>query len=151
MAIDEFKVENIEEIEENKSDSNYHVVYVKHMGTDINGEYIYHFYLSDNPDEVFAEGWGESPACNVKDRLMDIDEDQYQYVVELKSEIKLDLARECCCFTMQDCRDHIIALAYENLDGAEEYPEPRIIIQFGDIIEDVEKMFVQRDVVLRYV
>jgi hypothetical protein len=82
---------------------------------------------------------------------MDIDEEQYQYIVELKSDIKLDIARNCCCFTMQDCRDNIIALAYENLDDAEEYPEPRIIIHFGDLIDEVEQLFAQRDIILKYV
>lgn len=128
-----------------------HIVYCKYLGNDINGDNIYHFYLSDNPDETFAEGWGESPACNVPDKLMDIDEEQYQYIVELKSDIKLDIARNCCCFTMQDCRDNIIALAYENLDDAEEYPEPRIIIHFGDNIDEVEQLFAQRDIILKYV
>jgi hypothetical protein len=53
---------------------------------------------------------------------------------------------------MQDCRDRIVALAYENLDNAEEYPEPcRIVIHFGDYINDVEKMFAQRDLSLKYV
>jgi hypothetical protein len=52
---------------------------------------------------------------------------------------------------MQDCRDNIIALAYENLDDAEEYPEPRIIIHFGDNIDEVEQLFAQRDIILKYV
>jgi spermidine synthase len=51
---------------------------------------------------------------------------------------------------MQDSRDNIIALAYENLDNAEEYPDPRIIIHFGDNIDTVENMFAKRDVVLKY-
>lgn len=142
MAIDKFRVEGEEET--------LHVVYVKHMGDEINGNHIYHMYLSSTPDDTFAEGWGESPACNVRDKLMDLDDDQYQHVIELNSDIKLDLARNCCCFTMQDSRDHIIALAYENLDDAEEYPEPRIIIQFGDVITDVEDMFYQRSIKLKY-
>lgn len=82
---------------------------------------------------------------------MDLDDDQYQNIIELKSNIKLDLARNCCCFTMQDCRDNIIALAYENLDDAEEYPEPRIIIHFGDLIDDVEDLFAQRNILLKYI
>lgn len=142
MSIDNFQVDN---------ETSLYVVYAKYFGEEINGNYIYHFYLSNNPDDVFAEGWGESPACNVSDKLMDLDDDQYQNIIELKSNIKLDLARNCCCFTMQDCRDNIIALAYENLDDAEEYPEPRIIIHFGDLIDDVEDLFAQRNILLKYI
>lgn len=139
MAFDELKVEEINT-----------VVYVKNLGTEIDGTNIYHFYLSSNPDEVFAEGWGDIPACNVPRKLIDLDESMYEHVVEVKTDILLDLAQNCCCFSMQDSRDNIIALAYENLDNAEEYPDPRIIIHFGDNIDNVEEMFAKRDVVLKY-
>lgn len=139
MAFDELKVEEINT-----------VVYVKNLGTEIDGTNIYHFYLSSNPDEVFAEGWGDIPACNVPRKLIDLDESMYEHVVEVKTDIVLDLAQNCCCFSMQDSRDNIIALAYENLDNAEEYPDPRIIIHFGDNIDSVEEMFAKRDVALKY-
>ena len=140
MAFDELKVEEINT-----------VVYVKNLGTEIDGTNIYHLYLSTNPDEVFAEGWGDIPACNVPRKLMDLDESMYEHVVEVKTNIVLDLAQNCCCFSMQDSRDNIIALAYENLDNAEEYPDPRIIIHFGDNIDDVEAMFAKRDVSMKYI
>lgn len=139
MAFDELKVEEINT-----------VVYVKNLGTEIDGTNIYHLYLSTNPDEVFAEGWGDIPACNVPRKLMDLDDSMYEHVVEVKTNIVLDLAQNCCCFSMQDSRDNIIALAYENLDNAEEYPDPRIIIHFGDNIDDVETMFAKRDVSMKY-
>jgi hypothetical protein len=143
MAFDELKVEG----EENTQC----VVYVRHIGTEIDGSNIYHMYLSAKPDEVFAEGWGDIPACTVPRKLMDLDEDMYEHVAEVKSDITLDLAQNCCCFSMQDSRDGIVALAYENLDNAEEYPEPRIIIHFGDDIESVEKMLSKRDIFLKYI
>ena len=144
MAFDKLKVEG----EENITPS---VVYVKKLGTEINGINIYHLYLSTNPEDAFGEGWGDIPACNVPRKLIDLDESMYEYVVEIKTDIVLDLAQNCCCFSMQDSRDDIIALAYENLDNAEEYPDPRIIIHFGDSIDDVENMFARRDVVMKYV
>lgn len=144
MAFDEFKVEG----EENGAQS---VVYVRLIGSEIGGNNIYHLYLSSTPEDVFAEGWGDVPACTVPRKLMDLDEDMYEHVVELNSDIKMDLAQDCCCFSMQDSRDDIVALAYENLDNAEEYPDPRIIIHFGDNINDVEEMFAKRDIVLKYI
>lgn len=148
MAIDDY--DYIEETGENL-DGELSVVFVKYLGSDIDGTRIYHLYLSPKPDEVFSDGWGEVPACNVPRNLIDLDDDMYEYIVELKTNIVLDLAQDCCCFSMQDSRDHIVALAFENLDTAEEYPEPRIIIQFADNIDDVEKMFAKRDIKLKYV
>ena len=33
---------------------------------------------------------------------------------------------------MQDCMDGIVSLAYENLEGLEEYPESRLYLNFGE-------------------
>jgi len=108
--------------------------------------------LSENCDDTFAEGWAEKPSCNEKIENLMIEDSMFEYVKELRTEIKLDLAQNNCCYSMQDCRDHIVALAYENLDEAEEYPEPcRIVIQFGDKIDDVEMMFAKRDMRLRFI
>ena len=81
-----------------------------------------------------------------------ISEDQYEYIKEFKTEIILDLAQNNCCFSMQDCRDKIIALASENLDTAEEYPEDgRIVIHFGDKIDDVERVLAKRDILTKFI
>ena len=143
MAFDKLKVEGEEE-------GTQCVVYIRHIGDEIDGNKIYHMYLSSKPDEVFAEGWGDIPACTVPRKLMDLDEDMYEHIVEIKGDIVLDLAQNCCCFSMQDSRDNIVALAYENLDNAEEYPDPRIIIHYGDNIETVENLFAKRDIFLKY-
>lgn len=138
-------------IENYDVEKTYYVVYVKHIGNDIDDKNIYHIYCSCNPDNVFAEGWGEIPACNVNKSLLDIDEDMYEHVVEVKTTLQLDLAQDCCCFSMQDARDNILALAYENIDYAETYPEPRIVIHFGDCIDDIEVFFAKRDIVTKYI
>lgn len=127
------------------------VVYIQNIGKDIDNKYTYHFYVSSKPEETFAEGWGDVPACNVPRKLINISDDMYDNTLEVKTEIKLDLAQDCCCFSMQDARDNIVALAFENLDNAEVYPEPRIIIHYGDKIEDVEQMFAQRDIPMVYI
>lgn len=132
--------------------SNLKVVFILYIGKNSDGFNIYHFLLSENSEDTFAEGWAEKPSCNEKLENLMIEESMFEYVKELRTEIKLDLAQNNCCFSMQDCRDHIIALAYENLDEAEEYPEPcRIVIHFGDRINDVERMFAERDLRLRFV
>ena len=136
--------------EELKENNNLKVVFILHIGRDSDGMNIYRFFLSRDTEETFAEGWAEKPSCNERIEDLVIDESMYECEKELKTNIKLDLAQDNCCFSMQDCRDHIVALGYENLDEAEEYPEPcRIVILFGDDIDDVERMFAQRDMVLK--
>jgi hypothetical protein len=132
--------------------SNLKVVFILYVGKNSDGLNIYHFLLSENCDDTFAEGWAEKPSCNEKIENLMIEDSMFEYVKELRTEIKLDLAQNCCCTSMQDCRDGIIPLAYENLDEAEEYPEEgRIVIHFGDFVDDVAKKLARRDIVLNYI
>lgn len=132
--------------------SEYKVVYILHIGKNSDNLNIYHFLLSKNPDDVFSEGWGEKPACNINNNFLMLSEDMYEYIKELKTDITLDLAQDNSCFSMQDCRDNIIALAYENIDNYEEYPDDgRIVIHFGDNIDDVERILAKRNLYTKFV
>lgn len=132
--------------------SNLKVVYIIYIGKNSDGFNVYHFLLSENCEDTFMEDWAEKPSSNIPNDLLLIDDTQYEYVKELKTDIKLDLQQDNTCFSFQDCRDQIVALAYENLDDAEFYPEPfRIVIHFGDYIDDVERMLAQRDIRMRFV
>jgi hypothetical protein len=128
------------------------VVYVKYIGKNCDGFNIYHFLLSENTEDTFMEDWAEKPSSNIPNDNLLIDDSQYEYVKELKTEVTLDLQQDNTCFSFQDCRDKIVAIAYENLDDAEFYPEPcRIVIHFGDYIDDVERMLARRDMRMRFV
>lgn len=132
--------------------SDYKVVYVINVGVDVDGMNIYQFLLSDNTEDTFSEGWGEKPAGNIGKDILMIDDSMYEYVKELRTDMKLDLAQDNSCFSMQDCRDNIIPIAYENIDEYEEYPEEgRIVVHFGDAIDDVEKMLARRDMGMKFV
>ena len=132
--------------------SNLKVVYILHLGKNSDGFNVYHFLLSEDSENTFMEDWAEKPSSNIPNDLLLIDDSQYDYVKELKTDITLDLQQDNTCFSFQDCRDQIVALAYENLDDAEFYPEPfRIVIHFGDYIDDVERMLAQRDMRMRFV
>ena len=50
-----------------------------------------------------------------------------------------------------DIKDNIAALAYEDLSEAEEYPEPRIVILYGDPLDEVEEMLAKRNLIMKYV
>lgn len=126
------------------------VIYVLYVGKNSDNDNIYHLLITIDSDRVWAEGWENKPSCLIHD--LKPEDDMYEYVAELKTGIKLDTAQDNSCFSMQDCRDKIIALAYENLDDAEEYPEDgRIVIHFGDLVENVEKMLAKRDIAIKFI
>lgn len=138
--------------EDNVDETNLKVIYVLDVGKDADNKNIYHFLLSENCEDTFAEGWDEKPSCNINNEILKPDDSQYEYIKQLKTDIKLDLAQDSCCTSLQDCKDMIIALAYENLDEAEEYPEEgRIVIHFGDYIDDVETMLAKRDMRMKFI
>lgn len=133
-------------------ENNLKIIYISYIGTDVDGLNVYHFLLSDEPDKVYSEDWGEIPAGNIRNDLLIPDNSQYQYIKELKTDLNLVLAQDNNCFSMQDCRDHVVCLAYEDINGYEEYPEPyRIVIQFGDYIDDIEDMLNERGYDLKFV
>ena len=76
--------------------------------------------------------------------------DKYMSEIHIvRTTMKFDLAQKCNCFSMQDCIDGCIALAWENIDDYEEYPENgRLVFNFGEAFEDVERKFALRGVLL---
>ena len=136
--------------EENNNSNELKVIYILYVGKNSDNENIYHFLISEDSENTWAEGWENKPACVMRD--LTPEDDMYEYIGEVKTDLKFDLAQNCCCTSMQDCRDGIIPLAFENLDEAEEYPEEgRIVIHFGDLIDDVRKVLARRDIIFNYI
>ena len=123
----------------------YYLVYVAFIGEDLDGRNIYHLLFSQDIENTFMDGWSEKPACNIANSTLMLDEEQYELTKVLKTDISLDLAQDNCCYSMQDCRDGIVAIASENLDDAEFYPEEgRIVLAFGDTLTKVEDILSKR-------
>jgi hypothetical protein len=134
----------------NELKSSLKVIYVSYIGKNTDNDNIYHFLITTDSENAWSEGWENVPAGIMRD--LTPEDDMYEYIAEIKTELKLNLAQNNTCFSMQDCRDKIIALAAEDLSEAEEYPEDgRIVIHFGDLIEDVEKMLAKRDIAMNYI
>ena len=107
----------------------------------------YEFIFTDNIDEVWGEGFDQKPSCLVND-LMPNDE----YITEIhvvKTKIKLDLIQDNCCFSVSDAYDGICAIAYENLDDYEEYPEDgRLFFMFGETLAEVSRKLAMKNIVM---
>ena len=114
------------------------------------GMNIYHLLYSNCIDTVWNEEWSEKPACACGH--LQPEPEAYQYIKELKTRINFSLGQEQCCHTYQDVCDHCVALAAESIDEYEEYPSPfRLVLNYGDRMEDIERMLAQRDLKTRYI
>ena len=123
-----------------------YLLFINLVGEENDGYYRYEFIFTDNPDEAFGEDFEYKPASLVNN-LYPNDE----YITEIhtiKTKIKLDLIQNNSCFGMQDAMDGIVALAYENIDSYEEYPDDRIILFYGDEYSEVENKLGLRGILI---
>jgi hypothetical protein len=51
---------------------------------------------------------------------------------------------------MWDAVDGIIALAWENMEGYDDYPEKRLFFSFGETLSSVEDKLYEKDMVIKY-
>lgn len=136
-------------MEEKVDTSNLYVIYVQEVGKDNDDNFVYEFLVSEDPDSVWGDNWNEKPAGN--ELNLKPSDDYYDYVKELRSNIKLDLGQNNLCVSFMDIKDNIMSLAYENLDDAEEYPDGRLIFHYGEPLSSVEEKLAKRDLFMKYV
>lgn len=117
------------------------------IGEETDGYYRYQFIFTNNIDEFWGENFDQKPCCLVNGLMPS---EEYIYEVHIvKMKIKLDLIQDNCCFGFQDCTDGIIALAWENMDDYDEYPEEgRIFFKFGETLEEVENKLAIKNVLM---
>ena len=111
--------------------------FVRTIGNDVDGNNLYELFFTEESDTFWGDGFEYMPASLVNE--LTPNEDSYSVVKTIKTNLKLSLATESCCHSMQDCIDGIIALAYEDISGYDEFPdEGRLVLHFGDSYSDVE-------------
>jgi len=123
------------------------LVYINKVGQNWKGNFIYEFLFSDILKDIDGEGWDSYPASNNPEAP------QQKFIKKtgaLVDDLKLDIVQESDSFAMWDAVDGIIALAWENLEGYDDYPEKRLFFSFGEDIESVESKLYEKDLVLQY-
>lgn len=115
--------------------------FIKYVGKESGGINVYEFMFTIYPDEFWGEGYDIMPSgiCN----YLEPDFKYLQKIVKVRMTKTLELVQNNSCFSMQDCMDNIVALAWESLVGLEEYPDVRLILHFGEKYEDVENKLAQ--------
>jgi hypothetical protein len=124
-----------------------YLVYVHRIGFDHTNQYFYEFIFSESIDNIDGEDWDSIPA---KGNPQPPYGELIAQVGKIATDFKLDVIQDSDSFSMYDAVDGVIALAWENIDNLEEYPEHRIAFSFGMEIKEVADLLYQKDVVMDY-
>ena len=125
------------------------LVYINKVGQNWKGNYIYEFLFSDISEskDIDGEGWDSYPSSG------NPEPPKGKFIKKtggLVTPMKLNMVQESDSFAMWDAVDGIIALAWENLDGYDEYPDSRLFFAFGENIKSIESKLYEKDLVLNY-
>lgn len=123
------------------------LIYINKIGKDWEGNYIYEFLFSDSTDNIDGEDWDAVPASG---RPYPPNPEFVKKVGKLTTELPFKLIQDSDTFAVWDAVDGIVALAWEDIDGYDEYPDFRLWFSFGSDISDVENKLYEKDLILTY-
>lgn len=126
---------------------NLFLVYINRVGQNWKGENIFEFLFSDVTENIDGDSWDSYPASGNPEPP----ENKFiKKVGVLTSNLNLDLVNESDSFSIWDAVDGVISMAWENLEGYEEYPDKRVHFSFGEEIKSVEDKLYEKDYILIY-
>jgi hypothetical protein len=123
------------------------LIYINMVGKDYKGNLLYEFIFSDTLENVDGEEWDTYPASGRPEPPHD---NFIKKVGRLESELKLDVIQNSDTFAVWDAVDGVIALAWENINAYDSYPEKRLCFKFGEPIDEVESKLYENDLILQY-
>lgn len=126
---------------------NLYLIYVNRVGKDYKSNFIYEFLFSDTTQNIDGDDWDTFPASGRPEPPHEI---FIKHVGKIQSNLKLDVVQDSDTFAVWDAIDGVIALAWENIDAYESYPDQRLCFKFGENISDVESKLYERDIILEY-
>jgi hypothetical protein len=132
----------VETVDEEKTP---YLCFVRLIGEEADNFYRYEFVFTSDVDNVFGDNFDQKPACLCNDLMVS---EEYVYEIHIvKMKIKLDLLQDNCCFSMSDGYDGIVSIAWENMDGYEEYPQDgRLFFRFGETYNEVENKLAMKNI-----
>ena len=126
---------------------NLFLIYVNMVGKDYKGNFLYEFIFSDTTKNIDGEEWDVFPASGRPEPPHD---NFIKNVGRLESELNLEVIQNSDTFAVWDAIDGVIALAWENINAYDAYPEKRLCFKFGETLEDVEAKLYEKDLILKY-
>ena len=124
-----------------------YLIYVNMVGKNYQGDYLYEFIFSDTTKNIDGNEWDTFPASGRPEAPLD---NFIKKVGRLESELTLDVIQNSDTFAVWDAVDGVIALAWENINAYDSYPEKRLCFKFGEPIKDVETKLYEKDLILNY-
>jgi len=125
-----------------------YLIYVNRIGEDWTGKQLYEFLFSDKIENVDGDDWDAYPASG---RPSPPNGNFVKRVGRVVTEdLKFKLVQNSSEFAVWDAVDGVVALAWEDMDDYDEYPENRVAIHFGEEIKSVEDKLYEHDLVLDY-
>jgi hypothetical protein len=122
-----------------------YLIYINHVGKNYKGNHIYEFLFSDTTSGIDGEDWDTFPASGRPEPPHEI---FIKYVGKLDSNLKLDVVQNSDTFAVWDAVDGVIALAWENVNAYDSYPEHRLCFKFGESVKEVEDKLYEKDLIL---
>lgn len=124
-----------------------YLIYINYVGKNYKGSHIYEFLFSDTTENIDGEEWDTFPASGRPEPPHDI---FIKEVGKLESELKLDVVQNSDTFAVWDAIDGVIALAWENINAYDSYPDHRLCFKFGETLKEVEERLYEKDLILSY-
>ena len=126
-----------------------YLIYVNELGPNYKGDNTYEFIFSNSLEEIWGDSWESNPANGYPSPpdLNFIDK-----VGTLKSnEVTLSVIQKSDYFSMTDCMDDVISLAWENeIDDIDFTIKKRLVFRFGETEQSVKNKLYERDIVLEF-
>jgi hypothetical protein len=122
-----------------------YLIYINYVGKNYKGDHIYEFLFSDTVSGIDGEDWDTFPASGRPEPPHEI---FIKYVGKLDSNLKLDVVQNSDTFAVWDAVDGVIALAWENVNAYDSYPEHRLCFKFGESLKEVEDKLYEKDLIL---
>ena len=124
-----------------------YLIFVNLVGQEEDGKYRYEFYFSTNLVNPLSEEEDCEEICGLTELSINKKHKTETHIVRTK--IKFDLIQNNGCFSFKQCMDLIVAVAWENIDEYEEYPEDgRIFFMFGESYDKVERKLAMKNILM---
>ena len=121
--------------------------FIRLIGIEDNDFYRYEFFFADNANASLVENYDYKPCCLNKNVKPIVDETTVIYTI--KTRIKLSFIQDSCCMSYKNAIDQVVAIAWESLDGYDEYPQDgRLVFHFGEEKEDIERKLALKNILM---
>lgn len=113
-------------------ENNVYLCFIRLVGEENDGTYRYEFIFTDNVNEVWGDDFNYKPSCLCNNLMV-----SEEYVTEVhivKTDIKLDLIQNSCCFSISDAYDGIVSIAW-----SKHIDECNLFFYFGEDFKSVER------------